>query len=746
MPENIAICDWWRVMRTMTVGAHRAVPSRWRQRICGFIVLLSCFCPIASCRSLDGALCAKCESECPDDLVCDPTIDRCVASEGDPCDLGDDEGSSDGVLFSGNDSGDTSAGEDVGGSGAMDGAASGRAGTGNGGAAGADGPGPSTSGSVGGNPSSGGSAGSSSPGAGGTGARCLPDSHACVPRITTSTVLDPVCVGATIEIQLEAVCDCDPSEGAYRSFHWVGSEVPGLEVSPGGLLEGIPLAGLNEIEVTVFAEEGGVSSHETFTLSVAERCLVLFASEEASAGHSHVVASRLDNGIAQQVPRQLGEGADVISFNLSSDGRFLAQIEELEAQQRLFLFDLLGNEVRSLALESTGDYRAHAFSPDSRWLALVTADPADPLARSLDLIDLSADPPLLLDSTDSAYLAGLTWADDERLLLVGEMSAYAYLAVVKTFWVEPGGWSSPLEYDESANVLEVDPFGGLFVNSRGFFVLYSLANCFWNDADGRCWSFSNLALMSPNIAWGLAYSGEGARIDPLGDFVGADAYSSVDDCLDAVAWSEDGSTLLCRDDQQPIVYQVGSEERLNGTEFELSEPMLGPPRAAFSRSGNWLAFTPTNDGLVIVSAAEFSTASLDDTTLARPDGDNEWDFFFTTDERMLVIQRGSSLMLADLPEPADEFRFSTVAPAAGDGDVVLPAVPVCESEGLPKPERWCGAPRFQGNIVASRDDAYLGFPDADGVVHTVALRDAPYQALPHGAVAPSCADRCIQFR
>lgn len=740
-------------MSVTDTGVCRADFHRVRRGSFGALVLLSCCFPIAGCRPLDEPLCAKCNRECPDDLVCDPAIKRCVESIGDTCDIDSaDADSSTGLLPSGSDEGDSTASGGAGMTAATSGSSS--APTGNGGAGGADDdPHPNTNGAPDGDSGSGGSGDSgsgdsSSTSAGGTSGRCEPESHGCIPRITTPTVLEPQCAGATIEIQLEAVCECDPLEGAHRSFHWVGSEVPGLSVSADGVLSGTPPAGVNEIDVTVFAEEGGVSSYETFTLSVEERCLVLFASEQESAGHPHVVASRLDDGTAQEVPRELGEAADVIAFDVSPDGRFLAQAEALDAEQRLSLFDLLGNEVRSVALEATGDYRAHAFSPDSRWLALVTADPVEPLDRSLHLIDLSVDPPQLLDSTDSAYLAGLTWADNERLLLVGEMSVYSYYAVAKEFWVESGGWAAPIEYLETHNILEVDPFGGLFVNRKGFFLLYSIANCFWSYADGQCWEFLNIGMVSPNIEWGLAYIGEGARIDPLGDFVAATPYSSVAGCASVLAWSEDGATLLCHQEPQPIVYQVGAAGSLSGTELDVSEAVPGPPRAAFSGSGAWLAFTPTDDGLVIVPEASFATASLDDTTLTRPQGDNKWDFFFTADEKMLVVQRGQSLVLVHLPDPGGELRFSTVqrGTGTGTGDVVLPAVPDCDSVGLPDLELWCGAPRFRGNFVTSHDDAYLGFPDAEGVVNTVDLRGGVYQALSHGTLAPGCAGRCIQFR
>lgn len=678
-----------------------------------------------SCAELPSGRCAPCQNECPGDLTCDTAIGRCVEHPDDTCD--------DLLSSSGTETATTSPAptNEGGAAGESTGPAAG--GTGNAGSTNSGSNPNGTSTASGGN-----AAGGTGTSTGGGSGHC--DSGACDPRILAES-FGPFCAGAAIEIELQAVCSCD-SEAAQeiRSFTWVFEDPPGLTHTADGILSGTLPAGSHVVKVVATTNGGAVSISRDIVIDVVEGCLVIFRSDEATPGAPYLVASRLDTEQATIVPRIAGDEASVSSFDLAPDGRYLAQLEDTAAERKLQLFDLEGNQVDHVEEVHVDQYLAHAFSPDSRWLAVVEGPADDPAASSLELIDLHAEPAVVVDEYAIEYHGGLTWSTANHVLyLARSIADPIFSGAAFESAVDDTGLAEPTEYSTTYNFVEYDPFAGFLVGKNGFLTTYTYQRCFLDREAGVCFELPIFETWSPGLAWGASREGESLEIYPLSEVYteGAPA-ANIDGCETIRAWATDDETLLCAIDLKPVVYQIDPSGTLTNTALPLSGALSWQKRVAFSDTGRWLALTPKDDGLVVVPREEFGTRTLDDVMLEQI-ADERWDFLFSSGEDQLIVQRGPQLFVAQLDPESMPPEF---VPVADD----LSPPPECLAENwFPDPRAWCGAPAFRGNLVMSPDQRYLGFVN-DGRVTTTDLTRDDYPLNEHGTLAPNCGSECIRFR
>ena len=74
----------------------------------------------------------------------------------------------------------------------------------------------------------------------------------------------------------------------------------------------------------------------------------------------------------------------------------------------------------------------------------------------------------------------------------------------------------------------------------------------------------------------------------------------------------------------------------------------------------------------------------------------------------------------------------------------LKGVPQCLTTWELDPGRWCGTPRFSGNLLINAQETHLLFVDDENQARVVEL--ATLQPLPLGQVSSSCIEDCIQFQ
>jgi WD40 repeat protein len=291
----------------------------------------------------------------------------------------------------------------------------------------------------------------------------------------------------------------------------------------------------------------------------------------------------------------------------------------------------------------------------------------------------------------------------------------------------------------SSRTANADDFQRFVVGEHGFLSVYQSSIFYYDREWGEFIHDPLPRSVSPALDWQVRAYTVGAKLDPLARRFDADPFALAEHCSFVLAWSRDGSKLLCHENWTLYVYDVTS----SGGQLEASQLMTPDDfdpasyRVAFSPSGTWLALTPTQQGLVIVPAADFATRALDTRVLERPDGTNEWDFFFTSMEDRLIVQRGRQLHVAQLT-PGE------LNPKLQDFDVKLPPVPDCNRSWFPEPSSWCGSPKFRGNLVLSDREDWLAFASDDGTVQVVNLDTGELISL--GKQAESCSDNCVQFQ
>lgn len=559
---------------------------------------------------------------------------------------------------------------------------------------------------------------------------------ACTPVFETGRVLPAVCSGSEIEVALDAGCECDDA-GAHHSVTWDAEELPdGMILDPNGALSGMLPAGTHEFRLSVTVD--GRQITDEFELSVLDRCLILFATPGSTTGQPELAAARIDSGQRVTLGADSAPEGPLVRFDVSPNGRHVAEVVEAEGGRVLRLYALGATEGRHLALAATRKYVEHAFSRDSRWLGLVTTtDDAEPRVQ-IELIDLEVDPGNVVDRKDVAYQDGLTWSDAAAVLYRGPSSEDSHFVVAQERRVESTGFGSEEEHWETREY-DDNEFYGFFVSDVGFMMLYESALHHFDRQTQEVLHHLRVHALSPDLGWVAQLDSKGLWVTSVA------ADSSVptrrSGCDIVRAWSGDGSKLLCTQSQQLLVYdvvdEVGTLER---------RPLAGSfdgevGRAAFSHDGRWLAFTPSDAGFLVLSDAEFETKPFDQPILDLPSGKNEWDYFFTPDGAHLVVQQGRTVLVASLGGKrslnADDFRRLAV-------DVTLREVPSCNTGWFPDAESWCGAPRTRGNVLLSKSSRHIAFVSVEGVLQVASLDTG--RVVSAGSIPDSTSSDAIAFQ
>jgi hypothetical protein len=540
--------------------------------------------------------------------------------------------------------------------------------------------------------------------------------------------LPVLCPGDEVSIQLEAACKC-PDVTPPSRIRWSANNLAdGLALSADGLLSGTPTPGEHTLEVAATFD---TSSAQTvrFDLEVLKYCTVAFATDE-DADAPYVAAADIVSGETVWTAVAEAEGTATFAFEISTSGSHLVQILGSEDTVVLELFELQSSHATPQTLEYEGDYMKHAFSPDGVYLALVTTDPEAANGELLQLVDLERSPASVVDSSPVNYVSALTWSSPRRILFAGVASTPGPVAMEQE--VVDGELGALLAISSVAGA-----FDHFIPKGEDFLAVTDEHSVYYYDRDQRvATGHSSLAGISPEIAWVAAIDTDrfyGIRIDPVDARSLENPYYIAADCEVVRAWSANGLRVLCTRGDQRVAYSTDSDERfLEPTWLEVADSVAWQAhRAAFSSSGEWLAFLPTRDGLTVTHEDEFSTA-IDSPTL-ESNGAQNWDFFFTPREDYLVVQRATELFVAPLPEL--EFH---------DLPLSLGPVPECVPSWPLDGDEWCGAPQVAQSPRVAPTEAHLALSDAGREVHVVDL--ASREVTPVGFLSVSCEKRCIQFQ
>lgn len=696
--------------------------TRWRFVVAPGLMLLLVGVWLSASMSCSGLpqppVCIPCESTCPGDLRCNTLARQCVPK--------DDPHACDEVPASG---AGGQGGTGAGGSGESPGGVAGEASSGTDSAGGDN------------SDTGGGEAGAGGAGAG-SATRCSEGCKAC---ILTERDLDAVCTGTDLSIQFDARWTCDPP-GTPREMVWeLNAPDPGLVMSNDGVLSGWVPDGVYEFEVEVFISKQYHAS-EWFTLTVQNQCRLLFLTDDTGDETVRVAAARLDSDDAVVLlPRSDDGKGSVTSFTVTQNGRFVAQTVQSELETRLELVELGPSDESARALDYDGSYAAHAFSNDSRWLAIVTtsADGAD--QELLQLFDLS-DGGLLADSKGIDYESHLTWSDTSTILYLGWASIDPLHALAAQEQTVEASQLVERHEQPGTTLREDETFYGFLIGDAGYLNVYDQRVTYVDRTQSDWFEQPLAAAISPNLKWSAHSHGEAAmRVDPLTlRWSPYEPFSVASSCEIIRAFSGDGSRFLCTSQQRFLVYRT--RDTLGSLSYdELDVPggfQSDVPRMTFSERGNWLALVPNQKGMILASADGYASEVFDAPLLGEPVGEFDWDFLFSPDEKWLVVQHVAGVLVARLhgPDPPE------LVPVADD--VNLPPVPGCSYNTATDPDAWCGAPRFRGNLLMSRAGLHVAFADDAGVVHAVDLETK--RTIRAGTLAQAClpsgATRCIQFQ
>lgn len=675
-----------------------------------------------SCSDLpDPPVCLPCESACPAGLHCDRDVHQCVPKDNpQACDDMLGAGPGDGIV--GGTGGDPTTGSGASTSGSDTG---GGFSSSTGGAGDTDG---------------GGTNSSNQTGAGGDG-ECL---ERCEARILTERALNAVCTGSDVAIRFEAACSCDPP-GTVREVAWKVHDPPeGLELSRDGELSVSLADGVYHFDVEVTLSKEYHATDE-FTLTVQNRCWLLFMTDDGAEEAVRVAATRLDvEDETIFLPGATAGDASVTSFSVSEDGRFVTQVFQTADETRLDLVELGTNDATSRALDYSGAYVAHAFSADSHWLAVVTSDGEDD-TQELQLFDLT-DGVSLADTNGIAYESHLNWSATGNILYLGPGNSATGATAVQQQAVTDGQILERWE-DPTTKLRQSETLHNIRVNDAGYLAVYSDRIVYGDWLQSDSFEQPTAQAISPNLEWALhSYTATGMRVDPLSERYGPDhPFSTASDCELVRAFSGDGSRFLCTKEQSFFIYET-RDTRGALAPIELNIPSGFKStvlRMLFSERGKWLALVPTFQGLILASAADYATRVFDTPVLGPPEAaeDNDWDFVFSPDEQWLVVQHGRTLRVADLDQERPEFL-------PVEGTLSLPKVPGCSYDGSTDPDAWCGASRFRGNLLLSRAGRHVAFRDSQGILRAIELGSR--RVVRGGTLAQPCVQAaltdCVQFQ
>lgn len=581
----------------------------------------------------------------------------------------------------------------------------------------------------------------STTGTGGSGDNCPPPDE-CEPIIVTESSLFVDCSKDTFSVQLQAGCRCQ-DEPRAALWHLTDSTTPELALSDEGRLSGTPPPGTYHFRAS--ADLLLKSPSREFELTVSE-CFAFFVEDDAATSLPRVTAARLGSE-SRLVLAPPSDAAIVSSYDVAPEGTYAAQVITIDGHDQLQVFRIERAKVTDIDLEHTGDHIAHAFSPDSHRLALVTAS-GDPDAEAeLQLFDLS-DPSGPVDTTTIVYEAGLTWLDNDTIIHFGSRTRLTQHVALEHPVVDG------TIQDEWENVLS-DSRGDRFlrfeVTSGGYIVVYArrLVNI---DRSGASAEHVNVEAVAPNLQWLASDDVVGVRIDePSNDPTEHQPFATAAECSILRGWSADGSSFLCTEPSSQgsgiWIYQLtGQRGALEGTRLHVAGGYELPAadrakraRVVLSSHGSWLGLVPDYEsGLFLVRRQDFASPELLSATLPAVSQSNyDWDFFFTSDERQMVVQQGRHLLVATLDDAAvPEFQLID--------EIRLPSVLPCSTSWFPSTNEWCGAPRFDGNLLLSRSQRHIAFADDQGLVWALDLKKQPFWPQQLGTLSTACTAECTK--
>jgi len=515
---------------------------------------------------------------------------------------------------------------------------------------------------------------------------------------------------------------------------WEPVSLPeGATLTADGYLSGSLAAGHHELRVRAyFPPEFDLGRVWDLTLDVSDRCLVTFLSEAESPGIPRVAAVRVDTHELEGWMPEEPEIA-VADYDISADGKYLAATVDGGATLQLFALGQLG--VPNAEYEQVGTHLAHAFSPDSRWLAVVTTDPGDEDSQLLEIVSLDGETWDSVTRESVHYTDGLDWFGDGEVLLLGPDEGPPSSVIPQSWHVDSEGLDSVVEYDDLRIEAE-DPLFAFLTGPKGFVTSNVSIQGYFDEASlvTRVY-FYPIESISPRLSYRAVLEGDNVALRPLTWLEEDAAYATGEGCTQVRAWAEDEATLLCSTGSGYNLFDVEGEGELEKTVLDIEAYDWPSTRAALSASGDWLAFLPTEAGLQVVPRARFDEPLPDDPLLETRLG--EWDFFFAPNEQRLVVQQGERLLVVPLEAdgPGEPHRLSSN----------MGLVPECNQYWRAETStRWCGTARVEGSSELSASQRYLAFHDVEDRVYLVDLDTM--ESVEIGALNSTCEGNCIQFQ
>ncbi len=574
-------------------------------------------------------------------------------------------------------------------------------------------------------------------------------------EFTTQRVLPRACAGSSYQVELHAKCALDEIEG-LRELTWRPVSLPeGLELSAEGQLWGQPPAGRHTLRVAARVE-GRLDVETSFELEALERCWVFaleqqgsLPSEDAGArAIQRLRARRLDQrNTSQLLPEQAPADESAVGFGVSSDGSVLAVVTETPTGERaLRLSELGGAVIRPIALSVPGEYLGHAFSPDSALLAIATRQDTERFIEVYDLAVRVYEPPALLGRAAVAYDSLLTWSNQQRVMFFDDELTPPFLTLreIRVADGVMGPVTSP------AYVAPPPELGGrlqLLPAATGTFILRGPNLNFYDPATVVVGTHGTDVALSPDLSL-VAYVFEDRsqlRLREPDRFVTQPPTATAVGCSELLAWSAEGSHLLCREfsAETGMFTEALAVFELSPT-FEVTPGPRGQHwlpertnRVVLSRSGKYVALADDSRGFFLQRTEALSGPRPSTPSLPAPAGLQNWDFGFTRDERFAWARVDRQLHVAAL-DPPSPWRLLgdrlQVAPSCLRGlDVIVPSDP------------WCGAERLSDAVVTSNEGAFLAHREQDAIRLTDL--ESPREPITLSAQAPSqCLGPCFAFQ
>lgn len=562
---------------------------------------------------------------------------------------------------------------------------------------------------------------------------------ACVPELASAAVLPVGCDGEAYFTRLALRCT-DPEARLPGGIEWRPLARPnGIAITRDGEIQGTGSTGHYLLQAEVSA--GDVTVPIDLELEVLERCwaFALTDAPSTSAPRAQLRAARLDTGDVLNVPQDLADTDSISSFELSDDGRYLALVLDSPARpgSSLRLFRIARGQIESLPLSHVGRHVAHAFSPDSSRLAVVTdlnEDAQAPDDERLSVLALATDTPAIAleERFVVAYELGLGWSDASAIQFVGPSSVDPVFFMPQLITLGDGASLAAATRVEILFPMDIGvTLDWIRPTTNGSLVMTDVLTLVEQPSGASVFAFEAQAL-SPSFSYSAgAVDG---RLSLRVARYGSDAPQLADGCERLLSWSADDSSLVCL--AQGELQRFGEvPSRLLAEQVELDWAPSEIRRAVLSRSGRWLALMDRQHGAHLLERAVRPPLSP---SVAASSDDVRWDAGFTRDERYAWIQSGATLAVATL-ESGEAPLFVSLA------DSLLPP-PACAESGLPWPGEWCGASELDAaRVVVARAGRHLAFTTSEGV--SIVDMAVPSRTFPLGAgPASSCSYRCTRFQ